>query len=103
MEDGLSIMDIFQKMAKWWQKNVLLTKQKQKVLIVENIKIVQLQLEFMRATLLEGLMVNLVRKKWWKKYLETVLLMENLMCQECSLIIKRVFFQTIMKPRCQVI
>jgi hypothetical protein len=74
---GLSIMDIFLKMAKWWQKNVLLTKQKRKVLIVESIKIVQLLLEFMRATLLEGLMVNLVRKKWWKKYLETVLLMEN--------------------------
>jgi len=60
---GLSIMDIFLKMAKWLQKNVLLTKQKQKVLIVESIKIVQLLLEFMRATLLEGLMVNLVRKK----------------------------------------
>lgn len=63
MEDGLSIMDIFLKMVKWLQKNVPLTKLKLKVSIVENIKIVQLQLEFMRATLLEEHMVNLARKK----------------------------------------
>ena len=62
-EDGLSSMAISLKMVTWLVKNVLLTKQKQKVRLAANMLNVHLQPEFKIVTLLEELMENQVRRK----------------------------------------
>jgi hypothetical protein len=103
MEDGLSFTDIWLKTVLWLQKSALHIKQRLKDFHVLNTRIATLLRKLRKVTSLEVLTENLAKKRWWRKFWETVLLTENLMFQEFSLIIKRVFFQMTMKPKCPVI
>ena len=103
MEDGLSFTDTWLKTVLWLQRSALHIKQRLKDFHVLNTRIAMLLPRLKKVTSLVVLTENPVKKRWWRKSWETVSLTENLMFQEFSLIIKRVFFQMITKPKCPVI
>ena len=71
MVDGHSSTGTLLKMDIWFQSNAHHIWQRPKVWVVDNIKIANLFQEFKKVILSEEHMENQVKRKWWKKFLET--------------------------------
>jgi len=100
MVDGLSSTDSCLKMATWFLRSAPHTKQRLRAISAKTMSTANQSQRSNRAISSEEPMESHLRRKWWKKFLGTVLLMENLMFQESSLSIRRVFFRMTMRLRC---
>jgi len=91
MEDGLTLMSFWHKTDTWSVKSALHTWVKQKEINAKITKNANQLLKFNNLTSLVEVGDQQLRKKWWKKFLETEPSMEISKHRLCLVFTKKVF------------